>query len=87
MSSKHDGTLKGHDLKDLRKLVEQKGKHGALQDPGARAVLTAAEKLDMQRKGFLKAMADLCAAADRMGIPKQTIIECLKGAVEGMERV
>lgn len=85
--SKRDGIMQTHDMKGLRKLVENKGANEALRDTGARAILTEFEKRDMQRMGFLKALADMCAFAATQGIPKDVVIECLKGAIEGLDHV
>lgn len=84
----HDGQFSEQDKADFRRMIERKGKRGAAaDDPGFRMIMSEAEKLDVQRRGLLMALADLCMRAYSTGIPAPTIVECLQGAAEGMEHV
>lgn len=82
-----DGAMSLAELQQFRRMVEAKGKAAVLKDPSVGHIFSDAEKLDVQRKGFLQALADICRMGISIGIPKNTIIECLKGAIEGLERV
>lgn len=82
-----DGAFNQHDIGDLRKFVERKGKVSAILDKSIGQVLNEADRLDVERRGFLQALADLVAAAAARGMSKTVLLECLKAAVEGMEHV
>jgi ribosome biogenesis protein Tsr3 len=73
----------------LRRLIEKKGRAAALLDRSAKPILTAADRTDVARKGFLQAIADCCVVVmdprTQYRLSKEDVLECLKGAIDGME--
>lgn len=76
-----------HERTKLRNYVNKVGAGEALKDTHAGAQLLGAHQSDVARQGFLKALADLCAFGAAKGVDKETMIECLKGAIDGLEHV
>lgn len=76
-----------NDFLGAKRHLDRKGLNSALGDKAVAPILTTADRMDVQRKAFLQALAHLCTASQDAGLSNSMIIECLKGAVEGMERV